>query len=119
MVLGQRNYSERFGGPSTGRYELSHAAVSFTTFGVFAGTGLVALLAPSPLEKKSHGFDRATLHKVAMFTAAAGMATQAGLGIGTVSREGYQNQKTLAQAHLAVGYFTLAAMLVGVGAMVF
>jgi hypothetical protein len=46
------------------------------------------------------------------------MVTQAYLGIQTVNREGYVDQQQYGRAHLVVGYATLAAMLVGVGALV-
>jgi uncharacterized membrane protein YidH (DUF202 family) len=118
-VVGQLNWSDRFAGPSTGRYELTHAILSFSTLGLFTATALASLLAPTPLEKVRQGLDRGTLHKIGMFTAAAGMVAQATLGIASVQREGYQDQRTLATAHLVVGYITLAAMLLGVSAMVF
>ena len=54
-----------------------------------------------------------------MFTAAAGMVTQAILGIYTRERVGYLDQERFATVHLVVGYVTLAAMLTGVGALVF
>ncbi|MGC4119751.1 MAG: hypothetical protein QM765_35295 [Myxococcales bacterium] len=118
-VLGQLNYSDRFAGPSTARWQLGHEVASFSTLGLFAATGLMALLAPVPVAKSSQGLDRGLLHKVGMATATAGMLAQAGLGIYTTTREGYLNQQDFALAHLVVGYVTLAAMLLGVGAMVF
>lgn len=118
-AVGQLNYSDRFaGGPSTGRYQLGHKVLAYTTLVVFAGDGALALFAPTPPGKTSAGFDRVKLHKLAMFTAAAGMLTQGVLGIYTSSREGYQNHERIATIHLAVGYATLAAMLTGVGALV-
>lgn len=120
MVFGQLNYSDRFGGgPSTGKFETPHTVLAFTTLGLFVATGLMALVAPSPLQERSEGIDRVTLHKIGMFTAAVGMAAQAALGIWTVNREGYINQTSVARAHLVVGYVTYAAMLFGVGALVF
>lgn len=118
-VVGQLNYSDRFaGGPSTGRYELTHKVLAYSTLGLFAIDGSLALLAPSPL-RRDEGFDRVTLHKIAMFTAAAGMLAQGILGVVTREREGYLNQSQLATIHLAVGYATLAAVGVGVGALTF
>jgi hypothetical protein len=118
-VVGQLNYSDRFaGGPSTGRYQLTHKVLAYSTLGVFAADGLVALLAPSPL-RRNEGFDRVTLHRIAMFTAAGGLLAQAILGITTREREGYLNQQGFATAHLVVGYVTLAAVGVGVGALIF
>jgi hypothetical protein len=118
-VTGQLNYSDRFAsGPSTGRYELAHQITAYATLGAFAATGLLAAFAPNPLPK-SGGFDRTTLHKLAMLTATAGYATSAVLGIYTAQREGYLNQQSLATAHLVVGYVTFAALTLGVGAIVF
>jgi hypothetical protein len=59
------------------------------------------------------------IHRIAMFTAAAGIATQVVLGITTRERVGRLDQERLATAHLVVGYATLAAVLTGVGALVF
>jgi hypothetical protein len=118
-IVGQLNYSDRFhGGPSTARYQLSHAALAYTTLGVFAVNGVIALLAPSPI-KKPMQMDRVMVHRIGLFTAAAGMAAQGVLGVYTRQREGYLNQERLATTHLAIGYVTLAAMAVGVGAIVF
>jgi hypothetical protein len=117
-AVGQLNYSDRFpAGPDTGRYRLSHQALAYTTVGVFAVNGAVALLAPSA--KTPRRLDRVMVHRIAMFTAAAGMATQAILGIQTRERVGRLDQERLATIHLAVGYATLAAVLTGVGAIVF
>jgi len=118
-VVGQLNYSDRFaGGPSTAKYQQPHAILAYTTLAAFTAVGALALLAPSPVER-SGGFDRVTLHKISMFTAAAGMLAQGLLGVATRNREGYLNQPDLAAVHLAVGYVTLAAMAVGVGALVY
>jgi hypothetical protein len=117
-VVGQLNYSDRFGGPSTARYQLTHATLAYSTLGIFALNATVALLAPSPV-KRSYGMDRVMVHRIAMFTAAAGMVGQGLLGAYTHQREGYLNQEKLATAHLAIGYGTLAAMAIGVGALVF
>ncbi|HEY6004525.1 MAG TPA: hypothetical protein VIV57_16745 [Anaeromyxobacter sp.] len=117
-AVGQLNYSDRFpAGPDTGRYKLSHQALAYTTLGVFAVNGALALLAPSAKTPKR--LDRVMVHRIAMFTAAAGMATQAVLGIQTRERVGRLDQERLATVHLAVGYATLAAVLTGVGAIVF
>ena len=118
-TTGQLNYSDKFaGGPNTNRYKETHAILAYVNLGVFVTTGALAVFAPSPPKTIDTGFDRVTLHKISMFTAFAGMAAQGVLGVYTASREGYQNQSTYATAHLAIGYATLAAMLVGVGAIV-
>ncbi len=41
------------------------------------------------------------------------------LGAATAGREGDVNQRELATAHLALGYFTMACVLAGVSALVF
>lgn len=119
-VVGQLNYNDKFGGDAnTDKYRLTHAALAYTTLGVFALNGALALFTPNPPQKVHHGFDRTTVHRISMFTAAAGMAGQAALGIYTSQREGYLNQPDVAKAHLALGYVTLAALLTGVSALVF
>jgi hypothetical protein len=118
--LGQLNYNDRFGGgSSSGRYETAHAVLAGTTAALFVGTGLLAILAPDPIGKTHQGFDRVTLHKIGMFTAAAGMVAEIVLGIYTTHREGYLNQESYARTHLIIGYTTLAATYVGVASMVF
>lgn len=120
-VTGQLNFNDKFGGSApanTDKYRATHAVFSYATLAVFAANGTLAFLAPSPV-KQERKWDRVMLHRIAMFTAAAGMATQAGLGIYTASREGYINQEKYAKAHLVVGYVTLAALSAGVGALVF
>lgn len=119
-AVGQLNWSDKYhGGGVTGRYEATHTALAYSTLGVFAVNGTLALLAPRPKGKTSRGFDRVSLHKLGMLTATVGMLAQAGLGIYTDSREGYLNQERYADWHLAIGYATLAAVGVAVGALVF
>lgn len=116
-VVGQLEYSDRFaGGPDTARYKLSHKVLAYTTLGVFAVNGGIALFAPSA--KTPRKLDRVMVHRVAMFTAAAGMVAQAVLGIQTRERVGRLDQERLATVHLAIGYGTLAAVMTGVGALV-
>jgi hypothetical protein len=117
-VLGQLNYSDKFAGSNTGKYETAHALTAYSTLGLFAATGLLALLAPKPIHRDG-GFDRVTLHKIAMLTAAAGMVAQGVLGIATREREGFRDQQSAATAHLVIGYVTLGAVLTGVSALVF
>lgn len=117
-AVGQLNYSDRFGGPSTARYQATHAALAYATLGAFALNGAIALLAPRPPGRTSQGVDRVTVHKLGMLAAAAGMVAQGALGIYTREREGYLDQQRYAQAHLAIGYATLAAVAVAVGALV-
>jgi len=118
-VVGQLNYSDRFAsGPSTGRYQLAHELTAGATVAAFTATGLLALFAPTPLPK-TDGFDRISLHKLATGAAAAGMAAEVVLGLYTASREGYLNQPDFAAAHLIIGYFTFAAITLGVGTIIF
>jgi hypothetical protein len=120
VVVGQLNYNDRFAGrrPSTGNYIAPHALLATGTLVVFAGTGALALLAPAAPARRDR-FDRISLHKLAMFTAAAGMAAEGALGIWTQQREGYLNQESVARAHLVLGYAVLAAITTGVGAIIF
>ena len=119
-VVGQLNYLDKYGSnaPVTGRYQLTHAVLAYTTLGVFAVNGTIALLAPSAPRKKE-GFDRMTIHKAGMAVAAAGMVAQAVVGIHAREREGRLDQASAARLHLAIGYATLAAFSTAVGALVF
>lgn len=120
VVVGQLNYSDRFGGGSgTGRFELLHDGLASVTTLTFATAGLLALLAPVPLKKKSEGIDTITIHKWSMLGASLGMAAEVALGILTASREGFANQPSLATTHLVIGYATAAFLGTGVGALFF
>jgi hypothetical protein len=119
-VVGQLNYGDKFGSANnTNRYAELHSATAWTNLGLFALTGGVALFAPSPAGKTDAGYDRVKLHKIAMIAATAGMLAQGGLGLYTASREGFENQSSIAKVHLALGYATTAALLAGVGFIVF
>jgi cytochrome b561 len=119
-VVGQLNYADKYGSnaPVTGKYQASHAVLSVTTLTVFAANGALALFTPDNPVKKEH-YDRMTVHKAGMAVATAGMIAQGVLGAYTTQREGRIDQASLARAHLVIGYATLAAMAVGVGALVF
>jgi hypothetical protein len=118
-AVGQLNYRDKFGTPAnTGKWRVPHAALAYATTAVFALNGALALAAPAPV-KREWRLDRAMVHRISMFTAAAGMAAQVGLGVYTASREGYVNQRDMAKAHLYIGYGTLAALLTGVSVLVF
>jgi len=113
VVLGQVNYLDKYGGGGdTGRWMTPHAIAAYTAAGVFAATGLLALFAPSPLEKPSR-VDTVTLHKIAMAVATAGMVAQVVLGPITGSKEGQLSQRDFALAHQIVGYTTLVATYTG------
>jgi len=119
MVTGQLNYSDKFGGPNTNRYLTAHAVSSISTEAVFAVAGVLALFAPTPIKQpKGSSWSRADVHRYGMLGATGGMVAEAVLGFYTASREGYVNQSGVAAAHLAVGYTTLAFMMVAVGALV-
>jgi hypothetical protein len=118
-VTGQLNYNDKFtSGENTDKYKLTHKVLVYVDLAAFATVGTIALLAPRDKHAPPSGFGRTTIHKIAMAVATAGMATNAVLGIVTVNREGFLDQQQYARAHLVVGYVTLAAMLVGVGALV-
>lgn len=118
-ITGQLNYSDKFGVANTGRYKATHRAVTYTNVAAFAVVGGIALLAPRDKGGPPRGLGRTTVHKIFMALATAGMITQGYLGVRTAQREGYVDQQTYGRAHLAVGYATLAAMSVAVGAIVF
>ena len=119
VLVGQLNYNDKFGTANTGRYVLPHKALAYTTFGVFAVGGTLALLAPRPKDKPDRGWDRVRVHKIFMALATIGMVAQAYYGIQTRNREGYLDQQQIARTHLIIGYGTLAATGVAVGALVF
>ena len=80
VVVGQLNYLDKYGGGGdTGRYIVLHRWMGIGTTTIFTATGLLAVLAPSPLPKQLR-LDTATVHKVAMTVAAAGMLAQVILG---------------------------------------
>ncbi|MFO0583960.1 MAG: hypothetical protein U0229_16940 [Anaeromyxobacter sp.] len=118
-AVGQLNYRDKFGTPAnTGKWRAPHAALALATTAAFAVNAGFALAAPAPV-KREWKLDRVMVHRIALFTASAGMLTQVGLGFYTSSREGYVNQRQMAKTHLYVGYGTLAAILTGVGVIVF
>ncbi len=121
VVMGQVNYRDLYGGGDrTGQFKLTHQVLSYSTLGVFVTNELLALLAPSPLKKTSQGFDRTMVHRIAMFTAAAGMIANLVMGVVTAyTLPGKDTQRDLAKAHLFVGYGTYAAMAVGASVMIF
>jgi cytochrome b561 len=119
-VVGQLNYNDKYGSnaPVTGKYEATHTVLAFTTLGVFAIDGTIALLAPSNPVKRD-AWDRVTVHKVGMALATVGMVAQGVVGVYADQQEGRIDQKQIAKTHLVIGYATLAAMAVAVGALVF
>jgi hypothetical protein len=119
-IVGQLNYNDHFvSGAPTGRYQSAHRTLAWGTVATFAATGALAIFAPSPPRRVSQGFDRVALHKWCMAGATAAMAAEAVLGMATAGREGRLNQEGVGKVHLAIGYFTFAAVAIGFGALVF
>ncbi|HYO53666.1 hypothetical protein [Archangium sp.] len=115
VVVGQLHFDDRYrGGGDTGRYDGWHTGLVIGTTTLFAGTGLLGLLAPTPFKKELR-WDTITFHKLFVSLATAGMLTQVVLGLVTASREGQLSQVDLAKAHQVIGYATLGA--VGAGAL--
>jgi hypothetical protein len=119
VVLGQLDYSDKYGGGGdTGKYHTWHRWVAASSAAIFAGTAALAIFAPNPIEKPAR-LDTATVHKVAMTVAAAGMLTQIVLGVVTASKEGTSAQRDFALAHQIIGYTTFAATLTGFTVLMF
>jgi hypothetical protein len=119
VVFGQLDYQDKYGGRGdTGRFHELHRWTALTGAGIFAITGALAVFAPSPIEKKLQ-LDTATLHKIAMATATAAMATEIVLGIITTSREGRISQRDFALAHQIVGYTALVTTAAGFAVLTF
>jgi len=113
MVVGQLNFDDRYRGfGDTGRYKPWHTGLVIGSSTLFAGTGLLGLLAPTPF-KKDFRWDTITFHKIFMSIATAGMLSQVALGRLTAEREGKLSQVDLARAHQAIGYVTMGAVAAG------
>jgi hypothetical protein len=119
VVFGQLNYNDKYGGGGdTGRWYDWHKYFAFTSAAIFAGTGALAIFAPSPLEKPAR-LDTAMLHRISMGVATAGMVTQIVLGFVTAGKNGSVSQRDYALAHQIVGYTTFAATAVGFAVLTF
>jgi hypothetical protein len=119
VVFGELNYIDRYGGGGdTRRWYEWHRWFAFTSAAIFAGTGALALFAPSPLEKPMR-LDTAMLHRIAMGVATAGMVTQIVLGFVTAGKGGSLSQRDFALAHQIVGFATFGATAVGFGVLTF
>lgn len=119
VVFGELNYIDKYGGGGdTGRWSAWHKGSAYTATAIFAATGALAILAPSPIEKRAR-LDTAMLHKIAMGVATAGMVTQILLGIVTASKEGSVSQRDFALAHQIVGFTTFGATAAGFGVLTF
>ena len=120
VVVGQLNYLDRFSGSAanTARFEVAHEVLAFSALTGFAATGALALFAPVPYPKERK-FDTTVIHKLCMAGATLGMMSELGLGLYTVGREGYGNQRSVAIAHQIIGFSTLGLMTIGAGAFIF
>jgi hypothetical protein len=119
VVLGQLNYSDKYGGGGdTERFMVWHRWLGISTAVVFAATGALAVFAPSPLEKPVR-LDTATVHKIALAIASAGIVAQIILGPVIASKQGQLSQRDFALAHQIVGYTTLVATAAGAVAFTF
>jgi hypothetical protein len=119
VVIGHLSYNDLYtSGDFTGRYQNAHLGLASATTVLFAGTGLLALLAPNPYPKPIR-LDTALVHKASMAMATAGMVTQVILGAITASRAGHADQASLALGHVVVGDATWAFMATGVIAYFF
>ncbi len=119
VVLGQLNYSDKYGGGGdTERFMVWHRWLGISTAVVFAATGALAVFAPSPLDKPVR-LDTATVHKIALAIASAGILAQIILGPVIASKQGQLSQRDFALAHQIVGYTTLIATAGGAVAFAF
>jgi hypothetical protein len=119
VVFGELNYIDKYGGGGdTGRWSAWHIGSVYAATAIFAATGALAILAPSPIEKPAR-LDTAMLHKIAMGVATAGMVTQILLGILTAGKEGSVSQRDFALAHQIVGFTTFGATAAGFGVLTF
>ena len=119
VIFGELNYLDKYGGGGdTGRWYEWHRWTAFTAAAIFAGTGALAIFAPSPLPKPKR-LDTVMLHRIAMGVATVGMVTQIVLGFVTASKGGSISQRDFALAHEIVGFTTFGATAVGFGVLTF
>jgi hypothetical protein len=119
VIVGQLDFNDRFrGGGDTGKYHDWHTGLAYGTSALFLGTGLLALLAPKPYPTPGR-LDTATLHKILMGAATAGMVTQIVLGIVSRGQTGNTSERSIATAHQIVGYGTLGVYSAGVVVFLF
>ena len=112
-VIGQLNYNDLYGGGSgRGSYRMPHQILVYSTTGLFAATGIYALLAPQPY-KKPLKFDTGLVHRAAAIGATAGMVAQVVLGFITARTADAGNPSGLAhmaKIHDVVGWTTFGFM---------
>lgn len=110
VIVGQLNYDDLYeaDGAGSGRYLLANRILGYTTAASFLATATFALGAPEGYEKHA-GFDTASLHKIGVGMASAGMASQIALGYVAARRASAGNSAgvaSLARWHKGVGYAT-------------
>jgi len=112
-IVGQLNYNDLYGGGSgRGSYLMPHRLLVYSTTGLFAATGIYALLAPQPY-KKPLQFDTGLVHRIAAIGATAGMVAQVVLGFITARTADSGNGsglKDMAKVHDVVGWTTFGFM---------
>lgn len=122
VVLGQLNYADLHGGGArSGDFLLAHRISAYSTAGVFLGTAVFALFAPTPYEREG-GFDSGSVHRIAVIGASAGLVTQVVLGFvaaRSADAGNAVNYDSYASAHQLVGYATLGLMAVAATVWVF
>jgi len=119
VVFGELDYLDKYGGHGdTGQWHLWHRWTAIGASALFAGTASLAVFAPVPVEKPFR-LDTATLHKICMSIASAGMVAQIVLGIWTANKEGSLAQRDFALAHQIVGFTTLGAAAAGFTVLTF
>jgi hypothetical protein len=111
LIIGQLDYQDKFArdGTYTQKYENAHLGLAVATTGLFAATGVTALVAPNPYPKPIK-FDAAFVHKGLGILATAGMVAQLILGPVAKLRAGQLDERDIVTAHLAIGYVTWAAL---------
>ena len=121
-VIGQLNYNDLYGGGSgRGAYLVPHKLLVYSTTGLFAATGIYALLAPQPY-KKPLKFDTGLIHRLAAAGATAGMLAQVVLGFITARTADAGNPdglKHMAKIHDVVGWTTFGFMTAAGAAWIF
>ena len=121
-VLGQLDYNDMYGSghAGSGNYLWPKRVGAYATTGLFISTAVFSVFAPVPFEKHSEGLDRITIHKIAVIGASLGMAAQMGLGIVAArSADAGHQRESMAQAHMIVGWSTLALMTTAAATWVF
>jgi len=119
IILGQLDYLDLFAaGGYTCKYCVPHEILASTSLALFAANAILGLAAPVP-NPKPLAWDRVMAHRLLMFTAFAGMITEAVLGIYASGQAGKLDERDFARDHLVLGYCTYAATIAGALVYVF